>query len=107
MAFKIKRGDTRRVGEVPLRDNFGTPNEEPVPGLDTADAIVFIMRLTTSAPDAVPKVRSPAMLVDPADALVRYIWVAGDTDTAGAYNAEIEVTWAPGQVETFPNDGYW
>jgi len=38
--------------------------------------------------------------------LVRYNWIAADTDTIGSYQAEFEVTYADASIETFPNDGY-
>jgi len=38
--------------------------------------------------------------------LVRYQWSEGDTDTPGVYEAEFEVTYDGGAVETFPNANY-
>lgn len=37
---------------------------------------------------------------------VQYAWIAGDTDTAGTYDAEFRVTYADGSIETFPNNGF-
>ena len=33
-------------------------------------------------------------------------WVTGETDTVGTIKVEVEVTWASGKVQTFPNDNY-
>jgi hypothetical protein len=38
--------------------------------------------------------------------IVAYEWAAGDTADAGIYNAEFEITYTSGQVETFPNNSY-
>jgi hypothetical protein len=37
---------------------------------------------------------------------VRYDWQPADVDTAAFYDAEFEVTYAGGAVETFPNDSF-
>jgi hypothetical protein len=37
---------------------------------------------------------------------VEYSWQAGDTATAGLYEAEFRVTYADGKIETFPNGGF-
>jgi hypothetical protein len=36
----------------------------------------------------------------------RYDWIATDTVTVGGFNAEFEVTYSDGTIETFPNTGY-
>ena len=51
-------------------------------------------------------VDSAATVVDAATGNVRYDWVTADTETAGLFRAEFEVTFSDGTVETFPNDGY-
>lgn len=35
--------------------------------------------------------------------LIKYDWVSGDTDTAGTFYGEFEVTYASGRPGTFPN----
>ena len=39
--------------------------------------------------------------------IVQYPWVGADTNTAGTYYGEVEVTYADNTVETFPNNGYF
>ena len=52
------------------------------------------------------KVDQPATITYPSTGQVEYSWAAGDTDTSGVYDVEIQVTYSDGTVETFPNDGY-
>lgn len=39
--------------------------------------------------------------------MVRYSWQPGDTDLPGGYFGEWRVTYAAGDVETFPDTGYF
>jgi hypothetical protein len=49
-----------------------------------------------------------AMVIETADeGRVRYDWQAADTDTAGRYYGEIQVTFSGGAVETFPNKSFF
>lgn len=54
------------------------------------------------------KVDSAMSFLDPrTDGIVEYDWVPGDTDDAGKFNAEIEVTFTDGKTQTFPASKYF
>ncbi len=51
--------------------------------------------------------RAAALVVTPTGTpTVRYDWQTGDTDTPGFFDAEFEVAYSGGAVETFPNLGF-
>ncbi len=102
MAFVIKQNDTRPKYVVQLVDNFGEPDQGPV-DLTTATAVKLIMAAKV---DGSIKVNDTAAITTPAQGIVTYTWDAADTDTVGEYDAEFEITWGDGGVETVPNDGY-
>ncbi len=96
--FKIKRNDTRPAIQATLGS---------VVNGDTITSVAFNMADTsgTLVVDA-----ASATIVQQASATqsaaVKYQWQAADTDTSGIYNAEFQVTFSDGRVETFPNEGY-
>jgi 5-hydroxyisourate hydrolase-like protein (transthyretin family) len=49
------------------------------------------------------KVNATMTVTDGVNGVVQYDWVTGDTDTAGTYYVEFQVTYNDGGVETFPN----
>lgn len=71
--------------------------------VDLSGATVkFIMR--PQAPGSTVKINAAATIVNNTNpARVRYDPVAGDTDTSGQQVGEWQVTYATGEVETFPN----
>ncbi len=98
MAFRIKTNDTSPKLAVTLEDALGNPV-----GLAGCAARFHMKAFGASS----LKVDALADIYDEDSGIVDYAWQAGDTDTAGTYYGEIEVTYADNTVETFPNNGYF
>jgi hypothetical protein len=92
--YVLKAGDSWPPLAATLSDGSGPVN------LTTADSVRWIMKSGSTV------VSGPCVVADAVNGRVAYAWDPGDTDTAGAYQGEFEVTWNVGEVETFPNDGY-
>lgn len=94
--FNIKQNDTRPTLVATLT----------AAATDVFTSVVFKM----SSKAGVIKVNSPAGIQTQPSAssggVVKYPWVAGDTDTPGDFRGEFTVTFSDGRVETYPNRGY-
>lgn len=93
--FTIKRGDTSPSLLYAL---------SPASVILTGASVVFNMR----AADGTPKIARKAAVVQTATGqpTVRYDWVAADTDVAGMFQAEFEIAYTDGTIETFPSDDF-
>lgn len=101
--FYTKRNSTAR----PIRATLKNPDGSAVDLSPVGTAVLFVMKSRTAADDDPEKVRASASIVSPASSgVVQYQWVAGDVNTAGQFNAEWQVNWSGGLVETFPSRGY-
>ncbi len=90
--FYIKKGDTAPPLRVFLRQKDGTP----IP-LGTA-TVKFHMGNGKVASGSVD-------VIDVSTAKVEYVWQTADTDTAGSFNGEFEIT-DGGKDQTVPSNGY-
>lgn len=97
MTFNIKQNDTSPNLTATLLDEDGLP----VP-LISAQSARFHMRNS----EGTVVIDADIIITDAVAATVLYAWQASDTATAGTYQAEVEITFLNGQIETFPNVGY-
>lgn len=93
--FFIKKGDRREA----IRRTLKGSNSLAV-NLTGATVKFFMSK------DGTIKVNAAAVLVDAANGVVEYQWIATDTDTPGIYRSEFEATFGDGTKQTFPNADY-
>lgn len=96
-SFIIKKNDLSPSIQTTLLDG----NDEPV---DITGNLG--VRFHMKDADGLIVIDQAATVVDALGGVVKYDWVAADTDVAGAFEAEFEVTYADSKPETFPNSGY-
>lgn len=89
-----KRGDTFPPLAVVLLD--GTVATD----LTAAASVRFLMADATSGTVIVD---AAATITDAPTGAVSYLWSPGDLDIVGTYEAEFEVTWVGGGIQTFPS----
>ena len=88
--FHIKQNDTGPVLQytlLPLTDITGA-------------TVAFSMK---DASDVVKIDKAACSIVNATLGIVSYAWAAADTDTAGNFEAEFQVTKSDTTIETFPN----
>tara|TARA_B110000858_G_scaffold11968_1_gene12237 strand:- start:437 stop:760 length:324 start_codon:yes stop_codon:yes gene_type:complete len=97
MSFQIKENDTTPSLRAALKNGSG----DPVDLIGTT--VKFHMRPIGSSTASID---ATASVISEPNGIVQYNWVAGDTSDIGSYQAEFEVTYSDGNVETFPNSRY-
>ncbi len=94
--FYLRKNDTSPAIRYYLQDHAGNP----------LNLVGGSVRFHMADQSGTTKVDAAATVEDEDTAEVSYAWAATDTDTAGSYIAEWEITYSDGTVETVPNDGY-
>jgi hypothetical protein len=105
--FKIKQGNTAPVLKAVLQRTDEDGEVEGPADLSGVDTITFTMRNKTSLVVQVNEAEAD-VVGDPTLGEVEYEWQPGDTDVAGNFLGEFDVTYTNGKTETFPNgeDGF-
>lgn len=98
MAFRIKTNDTSPRLAVTLEDANGVSVN-----ITNASARFHMKAFGATT----LKVDAPMAITDASGGTLQYSWVAEDTNTAGTYYGEVEVTYADNTIETFPNNSYF
>lgn len=101
MAFYIKQNDTSPAYVVDLQDDVDTT--PAAINLTDATSVTFKMRSAAAAASSAPVVDEAMTITTAASGRCTYEWQTGDTATAGTYNAEFEILWDDGTIETVPN----
>jgi hypothetical protein len=105
-SFVIKQNDT----EPPLEGRILDAHNRPIP-LSVGDRVFF--RMTSKDAGLADPVSGEAEIVDgpngraTGDWTLRYRWQAGDTVTAGLYDAEVVIQFAAGGQRTIPSDDFF
>ena len=93
-SFYIKQHDTAPAIQAVLSDESGR--------IDLTAATDVRFTMWTSA--AIKVNRALATITTAKSGLVSYAWQSRDTDTAGTYSCEWEITWSNGTKQTVPSD---
>lgn len=95
MTFTIKQSDTSPSLQATLKDASGVSINL------NGCTVKFHMKSLAGA----VVVNQTMTVVNASGGIVRYDWQPNDTDEAGTFYAEFEVTYSDLTVETFPNNG--
>lgn len=103
--FYVKQGDTwPALGEVdPIVLKAGPPGSEVVIPL-TGAAVKFLAR---KLDDPLTTIEGNCDLVVAANGTIKYQWATGDTDVAGDYQVEFQITFGDSRIGTVPTEGYY
>lgn len=98
--FYLKQHDTRPDLRVRLLD------DDTAIDLTNAAGARFVMGNRRSGVKVDADMTIEDQTVDATLGVVKYTWQAGDTSASGDFQAEIQITWPTGKIQTFPANGY-
>jgi hypothetical protein len=99
MTFTIVQGDTAPPISSRLTDSGEAVN------LSNASNVFFHMENRYEKKVIEDDLAGRVNIVDEASGDVEYVWRPGDTDKIGSYEAEWQVLYNDGKIETFPSRG--
>jgi len=99
MRFEIVQGDLEPDLDFEV---FEDVTEEELENL--SDCTAFALRV--ELPDGTRQIWAVAPL-DAATGRMRHVWLAGQTEQAGQYKAQLVATRGNGEPQTFPSDGHY
>jgi len=101
MVYKIKRGDTSPKIKFTLRDKNGSVD---IRGY--RDIHFFMRDADREYVIVADNIDGNVDVTDAEFGRVEYQWKSDDTNEIGNFEAEVQVEFGDGNIETFPNDGY-
>ncbi len=98
--FYLKQNDLRPDLKVRLLDET-----DPV-DLTNATGVRILMSSRKTGLKVNAAMTIADQTIEATKGVVSYAWAPGDTDIAGDYQAEFQVTWPTGKPQTFPARGH-
>lgn len=96
--FYIKQNDTSPYMSATLKDGNDVV-------IDLTSANVFLHMRPIGSSEVT--VNAEAVVTSATEGKVRYDWQDGDTAKSGSYQAEFQINFNNGTIETVPNSGYF
>jgi hypothetical protein len=99
--FSIKQNDTYPYLAAQLKESKEGGEKELI-DLTSAEKVKFVAKLKTGE----TVIEGECTIVEAKEGKVEYEWASEDTKTAGLYEIEFKITWAPDKVQSVPNEDY-
>lgn len=94
--YTMKQHDTRPILELHLTEG------DPPTAMNLTGALSAKLIMKSG----ITTVTRTAVISDALNGILQVTFQSPDTDFPGNYDAEVEITWSAGAVETVPNDSY-